>query len=778
MKQILSRKKALHRTWLLLTFGCLLSVGALAQQPYYEWRIGGGIGVMAYHGDVSYRLNTKQVSFPAYTVFLEKKLSPSFGLQLNGSLGQVTANDRTRNWKGNTVTDNPDFGRALNFKTDIRAASLLLHYYFDNGKLLSEYSRFAPFLYAGVGVTDFTVYGDLFDANGNRYHYWSDQTIRSQAEGTAGNVPEIGQDGKFETRLSGLMTEGNNYPTTVLSIPAGIGLKIKLADQLSLSWQLGATYAFTDYLDDVSGVYPAGGFDNELQAYASNPSGVIRQPRGEEKANRDWYLSSFITLNYHFGYKTKDFKAPLVYTGYRQAPPVAPKEANAPSGNQSDAHSNTMLPAGAFRKKPPVEQKLSPTQPVPNEVKREVPSDIKGAPAPVTPEPNQQLTTEQNEDRPANIPYSSQSLADREKVRTDSIRNQVRQQERTSTDGRQNPLAAGRTDNSFVQDRKDSIPSSVRSGQPGRQGTTANTDQNVRSLNSNQQTRPQDQPAYSNQNTAADRRREQDRARYSNQNARTMTATQPTRQQSSTTTYVPLPIPTGAGRSSRTDTVVLKEVSSANVTQMQNDLVRLRADLAALRGQNDPATNRKLDSLMTLVAALDRQATKNIRAKYGADTLEARVDSVTQLAASSDTMMIASLRGQIEGLNQSLAELRSESNKEALKNYGSTVVYFGVNKSDITAADKQRLQVLVDKLRQSPGVRVNIKGYTDQTGNPEYNLQLSRKRAESIVRYLTEEKGVDRGKILVNYFGQANTAKPGVKNNPYQRKVELELFVD
>jgi len=767
MKRILTRERSYRYAWLLV-FGCLLSIAARAQQPYYEWRIGGGVGVMAYDGDVSYRLHTRQINFPAYTAFLEKKLSPSFGLQLNGSIGQITDNDRTRNWKGNTVTDNPDFGRALNFKTDIRSASLLLTYYFDNGKWLSEYSRFAPFLFAGVGVTDFTVYGDLFDAKGNRYHYWSDQTIRSQPQGTPGTVPEIEQDGKFETRLSGLMTEGKNYPTTVLSIPAGIGLKIKLADQLSLSWQLGATYTFTDYLDDVSGAYPTTGFDNELQSYASNPSGVIRQPRGEEKANRDWYFSSFITLNYHFGYKTKDFKAPLVYTGYRQATPATPNKTHTPPDNKSNTPSNTMLPSGTVL---PAGQ---------NEGSRETPKAIQSTPAPLAQSDSSRQVTGQNANEAANIPYSSQSLSGLEKVRADSIRNQVRKQELTSSYNPQSRLSSARTESNYPVNRTDSTRSSVSSEQPALPGKPANTDQNVRALNGGGQARPQDRSAYSGQNSTDIRRSEQTRPAdrtYASPNARTVTGSEPTRRQSPATTYVPVPIPMG-GSSSRTDTVRLKQVSSTNVTQMQQDLVKLRADLAVLRDQKDPATNRKLDSLMTLVAALDQQATENIRATYGADTLEARTDSVARLAASSDTVVIASLRNQISDLNRSLAELRSGNRREALKNYGNTVVYFGVNKFNITPADKQRLQVLVDKLRQNPNVRVNIKGYTDQTGNPEYNLQLSRKRAESIVRYLTQEKGVDPGKILVNYFGQAGEGKPGTKNNPYQRKAELELFTD
>ena len=144
----------------------LLSTAARAQQPYYQWRLGGGVGTMAYYGDLSYRTKTTQFTFPAYHLFLEKRVSPSFGIQLNGSLGRISANDRTRNWKGDLVTDNPDFGRALNFRTDIRSASLVFNYHFDNGKLFSKYSTFAPYVFVGAGVTNFAVYGDLLNAAG------------------------------------------------------------------------------------------------------------------------------------------------------------------------------------------------------------------------------------------------------------------------------------------------------------------------------------------------------------------------------------------------------------------------------------------------------------------------------------------------------------------------------------------------------------------------------------------------------------------------------------
>jgi outer membrane protein OmpA-like peptidoglycan-associated protein len=713
----------------LLGLVCLLNLSARAQQPYYEWRVGGGVGVMGYHGDVSYRLNTKQASFLAYTVFLEKKLSPSFGLELNGALGKITANDRTKNWKGDLVTANPDFGRALNFQTDIRSAGLLLNYYFDNGRILSEYSRFAPFLFIGASLTDFTVYGDLYSASGGRYYYWSDQTVRSQPEGTGAQTPVIEQDGTFETKLSELRTEGVDYPTTVLSIPAGVGVKMKLSDQLSLRFQVGATYAFTDYLDDVSGNFPAAGFDNELQAYAANPSGTIRQPRGEAKANNDWCFSSFLTLSYHFGYKKKDFKAPLVYTGYRQAGPLARNEANAPS--------NTMLPNNTVQGNRPVEQQLAPTSPRQNEVSRGVTRDVQTTVAPI-PQETYRQATDPNTSQPANIPYSSQSLQDLDKVRADSIRNQIRQQELT-----RQPGLAPRSTN-----------------QTNQYGTR----------------QAYSDPAY---NRPPDNRTYRPYNQYD-----------PVYNQQPTQSYVPIPVPVPSGSSGyadRPDTVYLRSVSSANVTTMQNDLDRLRADLTTLRAGNDPATNRKLDSLLTLVGALDRQATENLRAKYGADRIEARTDTMAQLAANSDTTVISALRNQVEDLNRSLERLREESlaaprepvsRSGALSSYGTLVVYYDTNKWALSAADQQRLEGLAAKMKDDPSVKLHVKGYTDQTGNPEYNLMLSRKRAEGVVQYLKTTHGIEPGRILVNYYGQTGEAKLKGNNNPYQRKVEMELFAD
>lgn len=305
----------MKKLFYLIAFSGLSLSTAWAQQSYYDWQISAGFGGMAYYGDLSYRLNTAPVN-ETYRLSIGKRISPSVMLALEGYYGRISGNDRPETWGGELQTGNENFSRALNFRTDIRTANLLFQYRFDNGKIISEHASIAPYLFVGVGVTDFDVYGDLFGAGNQRYYYWSDNSVRNLPENpaNANQAQVIEQDGDFETNLTNLQTE-QSYPTSVLTIPVGAGVKFKLSDRLSASLQAGAHYTFTEYLDDVSGAYRTDAA-SEIQAYAINPSGIRRDARGNGK--NDAYFSGTLSLTYHFNFKRKQFNAPMVYAGYRQ----------------------------------------------------------------------------------------------------------------------------------------------------------------------------------------------------------------------------------------------------------------------------------------------------------------------------------------------------------------------------------------------------------------------------------------------------------------------------
>jgi hypothetical protein len=96
---------------ILLVF--LLAGATLAAQPYYGWRLGAGAGGAAYYGDLSYRLNTTRVSWPAWQVLLGRSLGPSLDVELNASWGRFSASDQATDWRGNLRTDNPNLARGL-----------------------------------------------------------------------------------------------------------------------------------------------------------------------------------------------------------------------------------------------------------------------------------------------------------------------------------------------------------------------------------------------------------------------------------------------------------------------------------------------------------------------------------------------------------------------------------------------------------------------------------------------------------------------------------------
>ncbi len=80
-------------------------------------------------------------------------------------------------------------------------------------------------------------------------------------------------------------------------------------------------------------------------------------------------------------------------------------------------------------------------------------------------------------------------------------------------------------------------------------------------------------------------------------------------------------------------------------------------------------------------------------------------------------------------------------------------VMFAWNKSSLTNDTKSALDQVAQKVQGVPGAVVEIAGFTDTTGTPSYNLALSRKRAESVQRYLAKQN-VSVGSIHIIGFGE------------------------
>jgi len=63
-------------------------------------------------------------------------------------------------------------------------------------------------------------------------------------------------------------------------------------------------------------------------------------------------------------------------------------------------------------------------------------------------------------------------------------------------------------------------------------------------------------------------------------------------------------------------------------------------------------------------------------------------------------------------------------------------VTFATNSADLISESYTVLNTTAASLRPYPDLVVEVRGYTDSTGSPAYNLKLSQRRAETVMQYL------------------------------------------
>ncbi len=74
-------------------------------------------------------------------------------------------------------------------------------------------------------------------------------------------------------------------------------------------------------------------------------------------------------------------------------------------------------------------------------------------------------------------------------------------------------------------------------------------------------------------------------------------------------------------------------------------------------------------------------------------------------------------------------------------------------------------------LTQYPQTRIRVEGYTDSTGPAEYNMKLSKRRAEAVANALIQ-RGVDPARITTIGFGETQSISSDPAAN---RRVEIRI---
>ncbi len=102
-------------------------------------------------------------------------------------------------------------------------------------------------------------------------------------------------------------------------------------------------------------------------------------------------------------------------------------------------------------------------------------------------------------------------------------------------------------------------------------------------------------------------------------------------------------------------------------------------------------------------------------------------------------------------------------------------IFFDFNKADIKAESKPTLEEIARLLKKEPDLKLHVVGHTDNAGGYEFNLGLSRRRAEAVVAALTREYSIAASRLTPNgvaYLAPVavNATEEGRAKN---RRVEL-----
>ncbi len=104
-------------------------------------------------------------------------------------------------------------------------------------------------------------------------------------------------------------------------------------------------------------------------------------------------------------------------------------------------------------------------------------------------------------------------------------------------------------------------------------------------------------------------------------------------------------------------------------------------------------------------------------------------------------------------------------------------VFFDTDKSDLKPESRVELDRLAELIKSYPKARVEIAGYTDNVSGDAYNQQLSQRRAQAVVDYLSSV-GIERARLVPKGNGEKNpvASNDTEEGRSLNRRVEFRFL--
>ncbi len=103
-------------------------------------------------------------------------------------------------------------------------------------------------------------------------------------------------------------------------------------------------------------------------------------------------------------------------------------------------------------------------------------------------------------------------------------------------------------------------------------------------------------------------------------------------------------------------------------------------------------------------------------------------------------------------------------------------VTFATNSASVTGSFMPVLVDVAATLNRYPQTAISVEGHADKRGDDQYNMTLSRQRAENVANVLARQ-AVDPARLNIVGFGETRPVDPGDNAAAYERNRRVEIKI-
>lgn len=202
---------------------------------------------------------------------------------------------------------------------------------------------------------------------------------------------------------------------------------------------------------------------------------------------------------------------------------------------------------------------------------------------------------------------------------------------------------------------------------------------------------------------------------------------------------------------------------------VRNTTAPLEAKLSKVNTKVDKKTSQNAEAIKDL----------DQKTETGISEAQNSADQANSEAKKANTRAVAANHLAQKGVTKANQAQETANNIDNYKPSQRETVLFAINKATLTPADVQRLNQVVNTVSSLKHYVIEVKGYTSKTGPREFNMKLSRRRANTVIRYLTSNGKVPLVRIYSMGYGEANPVAPNSTRNgrKLNRRVDITVMV-